>query len=260
MSRAEKVVIITGASRGLGAAAARQVAGLGAAVVLNGRDLEALNQVAHSIQSQGQPVMVVPGDVSQLESCQEIARQTVTRFGRIDSLINNAGIIEPIASLAEGDPAGWERNLAVNVLGPMMLTQAALPFLRASNGRVINVSSGAAVNPVAGWVAYCAAKGAINQFNRVLAVEEPEVTAVAFRPGVVDTEMQAEIRQAGKSGMPAEEHARFVGYHASGQLLPPEKPGLALAVLALAAPHGWSGQFMAWDSGEVQALVQDEIG
>lgn len=255
-----RVIIVTGASRGLGAATARLVAGLGAAVVLNGRDLEALNQVAHSIQPPAGPVLVVLGDISRLQSCQEIVRQTVASFGRIDGLVNNAGIVEPIASLAEGDPADWERNLAVNLLGPMMLTQAALPFLRASHGRVINVSSGAAVNPVAGWGGYCAAKGGLNQFNRVLAVEEPEVTAIAFRPGVVDTEMQAQIRRSGEAGMPASEHARFVGYYESGQLLPPEKPGLALAVLVLRAPHEWSGQFVAWDSPEVQSLVQEEIG
>jgi NAD(P)-dependent dehydrogenase (short-subunit alcohol dehydrogenase family) len=255
-----KVIIVTGASRGLGAVAARLAAGLGAAVVLNGRDLEALNQVARSVQPPAGPVLVVPGDISRLETCQEIVRQTATSLGRIDGLVNNAGIVEPIALLAESDPAGWQRNLAVNVLAPMMLAQVALPFLRASHGRVINVSSGAAVNPVAGWGAYCASKAALNQFNRVLAVEEPDVTAVAFRPGVVDTEMQAAIRQYGETGMPAEEHSRFVGYYESGQLLPPEKPGLALAVLALYAPHEWSGQFVTWDAPEVQSLVQEVIG
>ncbi|MCI0398529.1 MAG: SDR family NAD(P)-dependent oxidoreductase [Chloroflexi bacterium] len=251
-----KTVLITGASRGLGAAVARLAAELGASVALNARSAGELAAVAEEIRAAGGRAIAIPGDVSDADNCRFLVKQTIGHFGRLDALVNNAGTVEPIAPLATADPAGWQRNLAVNVLGPMMLVQAALPHLRQSHGRVVNVSSGAAVSPVPGWAAYCAAKGALNQFNRVLAAEEETITAVAVRPGVVDTEMQAVIRHEGAEGMPASAHARFIRYHEAGELLPPEKPGRALAVLALYAPHEWSGEFLSWDEERVQALVR----
>jgi len=108
---------------------------------------------------------------------------------------------------------------------------------------------------IQGWGAYCTAKAAVNHFTRVLAEEEPDVTAIAFRPGVVDTAMQAQIRREGASGMPKEAYARFVDYHEQGDLLPPEVPGCALAVLAFYAPHEWSGSFLPWNDEQVQSLV-----
>lgn len=252
---AVQTLIITGASRGLGAAAARAAAQLGVNVVLNARSAGELEAVAQSIQEAGGTATVIPGDVSRLEDCRAVVQGAVDRYGRLDALINNAGIIEPIALIADADPAIWEQNLAINVLGPMMMTQAALPHLRQNQGRVINVSSGAAVNAMPGWSAYCAAKSALNHFNSVLAAEETPVTAIAFRPGVVDTEMQSVIREEGAEGMPEGAHARFVAYHEQGDLLPPEVPGMALAIMALHAPREWSGEFIAWDEERVQALV-----
>jgi NAD(P)-dependent dehydrogenase (short-subunit alcohol dehydrogenase family) len=90
-------------------------------------------------------------------------------------------------------------------------------------------------------------------------VEEKEITAIAVRPGVVDTDMQAAIRQDGRRGMPEETHARFTGYHESGQLLPPEAPGRALAALALYALREWSGQFLSWDERRVRELVEKDV-
>jgi NAD(P)-dependent dehydrogenase (short-subunit alcohol dehydrogenase family) len=175
----------------------------------------------------------VAGDLSAMGTADAVVQGAIEQFGRVDAVINNAGIVEPIAFIAEADPVAWERNLAVNLLAPVLMVQAALPYLRLSGGRVINVSSGAAVNAVRGWGAYCAAKAALNHFTRVLAKEEPTITALAVRPGIIDTEMQATIRREGENGMPVDEHERFVRYHEEGQLLPPERPGRALAMLAL---------------------------
>jgi NAD(P)-dependent dehydrogenase (short-subunit alcohol dehydrogenase family) len=137
------------------------------------------------------------------------------------------------------------------VIAPVQLTQLALPHLRERRGRVISVSSGAAVSAIGGWAAYCSAKAALNQFNAVLAVEEPLITAVAVRPGVVDTEMQAVIRRTGDQGMDAATHGRFLSYHEKGELLPPEKPGAAIARLALYAPPDLSGKFVSWDDPQI---------
>jgi NAD(P)-dependent dehydrogenase (short-subunit alcohol dehydrogenase family) len=92
----------------------------------------------------------------------------------------------------------------------------------------------------------------------VLAIEEPAITAVAVRPGVVDTEMQAVIRRDGKTGMPQPDHQRFVQYHETGQLLPPEQPARALITLALHAPPEWSGEFLSWDDEKVRNLAHGD--
>jgi NAD(P)-dependent dehydrogenase (short-subunit alcohol dehydrogenase family) len=239
------VVIVTGASRGLGAAVSRLLVQEGANVILNGRSKDALQVVAAALAA-GR-VAAVAGDISQEAVAQQLVAVALDRFGRLDSLIHNAGIIEPIATLAEVEVAAWAYNLAVNVIAPVQLTQLALPHLRERRGRVISVSSGAAVSAIGGWAAYCSAKAALNQFNAVLAVEEPLVTAVAVRPGVVDTEMQTVIRRDGGKGMDAGTHGRFLSYHERGELLPPGKPGLAIARLALYAPPELSGKFINWD-------------
>ncbi len=249
-------VIITGASRGLGLAAARFVA-VRANVALMARSAAELAEAARLIGAEGGTAVPVPGNVTKREDCARVVEKTLAEYGRIDALINNAGTIEPIAPIAAADAAAWQKNWAVNLLGPLQLTQAALPHLRARRGRVINVSSGAAEYGLPGWGAYCAAKGALNQLTRVLAAEEPLVTAVAVRPGAVNTEMQRVIREQGATGMAPDVYKRFVRKYEDGQLLPPEKPGAALAALALYAPPEWSGEFVAWDEERVQALLGD---
>lgn len=245
-------VIVTGASRGLGAATAVSLANMGTIVVLTARSVDALQTVANQI---GDRAIVVPGDVMDPAACQRVVAKAVARTGRLDGLVNNAGVLDPIAALADADPDALHLNLQVNVLGPMLMTQAALPHLRERNGRVIHISSGAAVKAIPGWSAYCTSKAALNHFNRVLAAEEPAITTLAVRPGVVDTAMQTQIRQEGASGMPSAAHQRFVNLHADDQLLPPEKPARAIATLACHAPHAWSGDFIEWNDERVAALA-----
>jgi NAD(P)-dependent dehydrogenase (short-subunit alcohol dehydrogenase family) len=249
-------ILVTGASRGLGAAAARRAARLGAGVALMARSAGDLEAVAGEIRDAGGRALVVVGDVSLPGDCARVVADTVEHFGRLDGLVNNAGILGPIGPLVEADVEGYEQNWAVNVLGPLLMARKAIPHLRRSKGRILNVSSGAAVHAIEGWGAYCLAKGAVNQLTRMIAAEEPDVTAISFRPGVVDTEMQALIREQGGEGMPEEVHRRFVGYHRQGQLLPPEVPGCVLAALVLRAPAEWSGAFLSWDEEEVRALAE----
>lgn len=250
------VVIVTGASRGLGAAAAQLIASLGGHVVLNARSASDLSAVAQQVHQRGVQAAVLPGDISQPSIARALVSTSLAKFGRIDAVVNNAGILKPLSSIADSDPDSWARNVAINLFGPYLLIREALPHLRVTQGRVVNVSSGAAVKATAGWSAYCASKAALNHLTAVLASEEPKVTSVAFRPGVVDTSMQATIRKEGEAGMDSDDHQRFLAYFAEDQLKPPELPGRALAVLALHAPHEWSGQFIQWDEPKVQALVE----
>src|SRR5512143_2110293 len=165
----EPTLIVTGASRGLGAAIAGLAAQWGARVVLNARSFDALEQEAQKIRLSGGQALAVAGDVSRQEDCQAIIDRTLNEFGRIDALVNNGGVIEPIAPIGEANLQAWERNLAINLLGPVMLTHMALPALRLNHGRVINISSGAAVNVIPGWAAYSTAKAALNYFTKLLA-------------------------------------------------------------------------------------------
>jgi hypothetical protein len=90
----------------------------------------------------------------------------------------------------------------------------------------------------------------------VLAAEEPDITAIAFRPGAVDTDMQDTIRRQGAGAMPEAEYTRFVQLHVEGDLLPPEVPGCSLAALTFHAPHEWSGAFVVWNDENVLSLVR----
>jgi NAD(P)-dependent dehydrogenase (short-subunit alcohol dehydrogenase family) len=220
------------------------------------RSADDLTEVAQQINDSGGQALAVPGDVSRPADCQRAVAKSVKEFGNLDVLVNNAGILAPIASIGDGDPGEWQRNWDINVLGPLALTQAALPHLRQRSGRVINVSSGAAVSAIPGWAAFCASKAAVEHLTRVLAEEEPRITAIAFRPGMVDTAMQATIRREGADGMPAEVYARFVRLFEDEHLLPPEVPGCALAVLSLFCPHEWSGTFLSWNAEDVQSIVR----
>jgi NAD(P)-dependent dehydrogenase (short-subunit alcohol dehydrogenase family) len=252
-----QTVIITGASRGLGAAAAPIDGSMGANVMLNARSEDDLAGVAMDILAAGGEALPVAGDISHPRIARKLVEATLDEFGRIDAIINNAGTIDPIASIADGDMVAWRTNWRINVLGSVALTQAALPYLRVRRGRVINVSSGAAVKVIQGWAAYSVSKAALTHFTRMLAEEEKDITSIALRPGTVDTAMQRAIREDGARGMPPEEHARFVQYHEQRELLAPELPGRALAVLALHAPLEWSGEFIRWNDERVQELVKE---
>jgi len=249
-------VIVTGASRGLGRAIALELARMGAAVTLNARTESALAQVKAEIEALGGRVEMLAGDVSAPDVAERLVAAAVLAFGRVDAIVNNAAVLTPLARIAESDSVEWQRNLQINVVGPYLLIQAALPHLRrAPQGRVINISSGAAVRPTAGWSAYCAGKAALNMLTAVLAEEEPAIVALAVRPGVVDTAMQVALREQGRAAMEPKAYQRFIDAYAQGALLPPERPGRALAALALHAPLAWSGRFISWDDSEVQALA-----
>lgn len=250
-------VIVTGASRGLGAAAARHLAGLGAPVVLSGRSGEELEAVVQAVGRMGGRAISVPGDIRHPEVRRGLVQAALQTYGALQALANNAGVLGPLAQVAEAQAESWEAVWEINVLAPVLLTAEALPWLRQTAGRVVNVSSGAAERAVGGWGAYDISKAALNHFTRQLAVEEPTVTAVSLRPGRVDTQMQADIRRHGQDSMAPETYASFVRAFEQGELLSPELPGRALARLCLFAPVSMSGEFVAWDDSRLQSLAPD---
>ncbi len=252
-SRSSPVVIVTGASRGLGAAAAICLGRAGATVILVARGRAELVRTARQVRAAKGRAAFQTADVTDPRAAAAAVALARRRFGRLDGLINNAGVLAPIARLADADSRAWRRNLEVNLLAPFLWSRAALPLLRESRGRIVAVSSGAAVKAVEGWSAYCAAKAAVTHLTRVLAAEEPEVTSLALRPGVVDTAMQTLIRSKGPDGMRAAQVAYFQGLKAEGRLRSPEASGRVLAWLALQAPREWSGAFLDIDDPRILA-------
>jgi len=248
-------LIITGASHGLGAAMASIAADHCANVVLAARSEALLETHVHKIKQSGGSAVAVVADVSRFEDCQRIVDAASQAFGRIDALINNAATIEPLASVVDSQPDQWAHHMAVNVLGPVMMCRLAIPYLRQTNGRVINITSHAAELAIPGASAYSTSKAALNRFSKVLAVEEPSVTVILFIPGQVDTSMQAVIREKGRGNTPDEVHRYFVDLHEQRKLLPPATPAQAAVSLALKTPVEWSGEVLEWDDQRVQGLV-----
>lgn len=245
-------VIVTGASRGLGRAIATDLARRGATVVATARSGDALADLAEDVDG----VAIHAGDIAERHTQQALVDLALRKTGRIDGIVNNAAVLDPIARMGDADPVDWGNHLAVNVVAPIALTALATPALREARGRVVNISSGAATRTIAGWGAYCTSKAALKMATEVLADEEPDITAVSVRPGVVDTEMQATIRAEGRAVMTAEGHDRFLSLHEEGKLLDPAVPGSAIAALALHAPPSMSGAFVSWDDPEVIALTR----
>lgn len=254
------VVIVTGASRGLGAAVARWLAKAKAAVTLVARSEEKLKNIAGDIRYLGGKSLVVAADVSNYEACRSVVELTLSKFQRIDALVNNAGIIQPISSVARADPDTWRYNIEVNLLGPFNMIRAAISALSRQYGRIVNVSSGAADRVIENASAYCAAKAGLNHFTRVLAEEAPELTAVTVRPGVVDTDMQAFIRNEGVKAMSDEQVAYFRQLKDFGELEPPEIPARSIAWLALHAPRKFSGQFCDYDDPRISKFAFKVFG
>ena len=120
----------------------------------------------------------------------------------------------------------------------------AIPALRKSQGRIIFTSSGAAVSTYSGWGAYGASKAALNHLAMSISIEEPSITCIAIRPGVVNTDMQKELREVHASKMSENDAAKFHGLHQTGGLLTPEQPGQVIAKLALDGQHQLSGKFL----------------
>ena len=136
------VVIVSGASRGLGAAVTRWLAKVGAAIMLIARSGDKLGDVAADVRRLGGKSLVCEADVSDYDACRAAVNDTLTQYGRIDSLVNNAGVIQPISTIARTDPASWRYNIEVNPIGPFNLIRAAVADLRKQRGRIVNVSSG----------------------------------------------------------------------------------------------------------------------
>lgn len=192
-----KTVMITGASRGIGAEAGRVFAAAGANVALLARSADAIGEVAGEIGTQA---IAIPCDVTRYWEVEAAVNATIDTFGRVDVLINNAGAIEPISHLADADPDEWAHVVDINLKGVFNGMRAVLPLMRkAGSGSILTISSGAAHNPIEAWSHYCASKAAVAMLTRCVHTENGHegIRAIGLSPGTVATQMQREIKASG---------------------------------------------------------------
>jgi NAD(P)-dependent dehydrogenase (short-subunit alcohol dehydrogenase family) len=185
----DRVAIVTGASRGLGLALARALAERGWRLIVDARGAEALDAAAAGLDG----ATAIPGDVADPAHRRALVA-AAEGAGRLDLLVNNASVLgaSPLPPLAEYPLATLEDVLRVNVLAPLALVQEALPLLARSGGRIVNLSSDAAVEAYEGWGGYGASKAALDQLTNVLAAEQPELKVYAVDPGDMNTQLHQE--------------------------------------------------------------------
>jgi len=246
-----KVIILTGASRGIGLAAAHYLLQRSHRLVVVARSEQPLQELQKQYPEQ---VAILPGDLSDLSLGVQAVDLAHREFKQLDGLIVNHGVLDPVKRLADSTAEEWRSAYDVNLFSALAMIKAALQSLRKSQGRVVFVSSGAAANAYPTWGAYGSAKAALNHLSMTVASEEKDITSIAIRPGVVDTEMQREIREKHNTAMDASDAKRFAELKTSGSLLKPEQPGHVIARLAIDAPSDLSGKFLSWDAAELKAF------
>ena len=187
---ANKVAVVTGASKGIGAGIAKELAAQGAAVVVNyASSREGADRVVAEITKVGGKAVAVQGDVSKADDVKRLFAETKKAFGRVDVLVNNAGVYE-FAPLEQITEEHFHRQFNTNVLGLLLATQEAAKYFSDEGGSVINIGSAASQVPTAQSAVYTATKGAVDAVTRVLAKElgPKKIRVNSINPGMVETE------------------------------------------------------------------------
>ncbi len=246
MSVQGKTALITGASRGIGEAAARIFAAAGANVVLLARGTSDIERIAADI---GETALAVAGDVGHFGDVEAAVKAAVDRFGGVDILINNAGVVEPISHMADADPTAWAQVININLNGVFFGMRAVIAQMRAQGGgTVLTISSGAAHSPIEAWSHYCASKAGVAMLTRSLDQEERAngIRAMGLSPGTVATQMQREIKASGVnpvSQLNWEDH------------IPPEWPARALLWMCSGDADVYLGDEISLRDPQIRAKV-----
>lgn len=202
----EKVIIVTGASSGIGASTAVHLASLGGLLVLVGRNVDKLKETAAKIEATGgAPALQLQADMDKEADVEKIVAATLEKFGKLDVLINNAGIIE-LGSIETTNLEQYDRVMSTNVRSLYQLTMLATPELIKTKGNIVNVSSVCGLRSFPGVLAYNVSKSAVDQFTRCVALElAPKGVRVnSVNPGVIVTELQK------RGGLDDEAYAKFL--------------------------------------------------
>jgi NAD(P)-dependent dehydrogenase (short-subunit alcohol dehydrogenase family) len=188
----DKVIVVTGASQGLGKALSLAFAEAGAKLVVNSRSEESITPIAQEAETLGAEVLAVAADVSDGADAQRLIDATVDRFGGIDVLVNNAGVLGPRVAIEEYPEDEWRKVIDANLTGPYLVSRAAIPHL-SEGASIINLVSGVSVEGRPEWGAYSVSKFGIEGLTQILAAELQErgVRVNAVDPGGMRTDMRA---------------------------------------------------------------------
>ena len=248
-----RVALVTGGGRGLGAAVALALAGAGADVAVLGRDAATLDEVGQAIGERGRHAATVVADVASWEQTRAAIAEVEQALGAVSILVNNAATATMTGPIAATDPAAWTRELAVDLNGPFYCARATLPgMLKRGWGRILNISSGAGVQPMSGAPAYSVAKAGLNFLTRALALEleGSGVVAIAVGPGMMDTEMQTQIR-----GNPLPHADYFRAAHTQGRLRPVAEAATLVRWLCGSAGEAFAGQMVNVTSADIRQRI-----
>lgn len=248
-----KHAIITGANQGLGLEIARQYLRAGAKVCLCARDLDRLNASAAELRQEfvASDILAVRADVAVEADGQAVVNAALAAWGRIDVLVNNAGVYGPKGSITSVDWGQWVQAMNINVMGSVLMARLVLPAMRSQgSGKIIQLSGGGATNPLPNISAYAASKAAIVRFAETLAEElrDTGIDVNCIAPGALNTRMLDEVIDAGPAAVGPQFHERALKQREQGGagLI----KGAELAVyLASAASDGLTGKLLSaiWD-------------
>ena len=246
MNMSSKTVLITGASRGIGEATAYVFAKAGANVVLAARDTSATGRIAAEI---GDKARAIACDVSRFDDVVAAVALCENAFGRLDVLIGNAGVIEPIGQMDSLDPEAWAKVIDVNLKGVFFGMRAAIPVMKAQgSGTIITISSGAAHNALEGWSHYCSSKAGAAMLTQCADKENrgSGLRIMGLSPGTVATEMQREIKRSGVNPVAQLEWSDHI---------PPNWPARALLWMCGPAGDDYLGQEISLRQEDIRRAV-----
>ncbi len=244
-----KTALITGASRGIGEATAYELAKKGAQVFLTARSREAIEAIAEKINASGGKAAFLASDMSRYLGVDSVVRRCIETFGSLNILVQNAGVIDPIARITDSDPRAWAKTMETNLNAVYYGLHAALPIMEKQGaGLIINLSSGAAHQPLEGWSHYCAAKAGAAMLTRQahLETEGSNICVVGLSPGTVATDMQVQIKASGLNRVSELELSDHY---------PASWPARAIAWLAEGAAADFCGEEIALRDEDIQRKI-----
>jgi len=249
-----KIIVITGASAGLGRALALEAGRRKAKIALLARNRAALEEVRRLVIDSGGEAVAIPTDVGNQKAVSLAFAEIDSRWGRMDILFNVAGVVEPVKPLVKIEDDDMLQSLLVNVLGVYAASREAVKIMQTqlTGGTIINITSGAAVKAYVGWSMYGSQKAAVDQFTRIVAeeVKETSIRIAAISPGPFESRMQQVMRSSDEADFPMKK--KFVDLHESGVLPTPEEIAPMFLDIALADWPELNGQIEDIRSGTFQ--------